>query len=556
MTAARCGWLLIALAPLLLGASDPTHDTACTACHLELEDNVAEFIRSSWGPDVHSAAGIGCHDCHGGNPAMELAEDVDSMSEEYGFKPRPDRLGIPEFCGSCHSDAQFMKQFNPQVRVDQLAEYWTSTHGKDVAAGDSTPAVCTDCHGFHGILPVSSPKSPVFATNVPTTCGRCHSDALMMTSYGHPSDTQELFTQSVHGAALLERGDTAAPACNDCHGNHGAAPPGVKSVSLVCGQCHARESKLFRASFKHDLFNDLDVPECIICHDNHLILHPTPALFYSGTKPALTQGRVLDVRPFSAELGDLDGGTTAEVNWTSVIRMHLKSDDPRLEERIVILSGDSEVVVIDATVRPGDRPLAASPRTVSANGVTIELMTVSISGNPVVAGDAIRYNLRVTNDADTPVSDLRVTVRSSGGVNTLLGSACLECHEIGDECDVATEKMFASLISLERDVRAATDALRDAELRGMEVAEEQFKLRSSARTAIQEGRALLHTFDVERLSARAEEGSVVAASAMVAAETALDEFQLRRAGLAISLLLVLLVLGALYLKIRETDRAH
>ena len=33
--------------------------------------------------------------------------------------------------------------------------------------------------------------------------------------------------------------DLSAPTCNDCHGNHGAAPPGVGSIVNVCGTCHA-----------------------------------------------------------------------------------------------------------------------------------------------------------------------------------------------------------------------------------------------------------------------------------------------------------------------------
>jgi len=559
MSAARRAWLAVAVLPLLMGAGDdgnPSGETSCIACHSQLEDEVAESIASSLKADVHAVAGIGCHDCHGGDPSPALADDVEAMSEDRGFRSSPGRLDVPDFCGKCHSDAQFMKKFNPQVRVDQLTEYRTSTHGKRNASGDETPAVCTDCHGFHGMLPVTSPNSPVFATNVPETCARCHSDEAVMGPYNRPTDPYDLFTQSVHGAALLERGDTAAPSCNDCHGNHGAAPPGVESVSLVCGQCHGRESMLFRASFKHELFNELDVPECSVCHDHHLILHPTPALFYSGSEPMVTQGRVRDTRPFVAELGELEAGTTAEVEWTGVIRMHLEGDDPRFDEMIAITSEASEVVVIDATLRPGDRPIAAPPRTATADGLTVELTMGSISGDPVRAGDAVRYKLRVTSESGAALPDVTVAVVSSGAVDTLPGSACLNCHEIGDVCDVATGKMYESLLSLEREVRAASDLLNTAEMRGMEVAGEQFKLRSSARTAIQEGRALLHSFEPDKMIARAEEGRVVAAEAIEAGDAALDEFQYRRAGLAVSLVFVLLVLVALYLKIREVDRAR
>ena len=47
-----------------------------------------------------------------------------------------------------------MKHFNPSERVDQLAEYRTSGHGKTLLRGDESVATCVSCHGAHGILPV------------------------------------------------------------------------------------------------------------------------------------------------------------------------------------------------------------------------------------------------------------------------------------------------------------------------------------------------------------------------------------------------------------------
>ena len=221
--------------------------SSCVTCHAGLEGDLAEPAKA-WDPDVHRAAGLGCESCHGGDPSAVLKEDADAaMGAAKGFKPAPDRLAIAEFCGRCHADAAYMKTYNPKLRVDQLTEYRTSVHGKLNAKGDKTAATCIDCHGAHGIRPVSSPEAPVYASNVPATCARCHADAARMAPYGIRTDQYELYRASVHGAALLERGDTAAPACNDCHGNHGAVPPGVQSVANICGKCHGREASLFRA---------------------------------------------------------------------------------------------------------------------------------------------------------------------------------------------------------------------------------------------------------------------------------------------------------------------
>jgi hypothetical protein len=82
----------------------------------------------------------------------------------------------------------------------------------------------------------------------------------------------EEYANSVHGQSLLVEGDVGAPACNDCHGNHGAAPPGVSSVSAVCSQCHVSNAIDFRNSHHAPVFEALGEPECEACHGNHEIV--------------------------------------------------------------------------------------------------------------------------------------------------------------------------------------------------------------------------------------------------------------------------------------------
>jgi hypothetical protein len=77
---------------------------------------------------------------------------------------------------------------------------------------------------------------------------------------------------------LLEKGDLSAPACNDCHGNHGAAPPGLKEVALVCGTCHGREAELFEGSAMRRGMEAMGKPGCVTCHGNHGVVHPTDAM--------------------------------------------------------------------------------------------------------------------------------------------------------------------------------------------------------------------------------------------------------------------------------------
>ncbi len=99
-----------------------------------------------------------------------------------------------------------------------------------------------------------------------------------MKAYKIPTDQYEKFSKSVHGVALLQKNDVSAPACNSCHGNHGAAPPGVESVSKVCGTCHALNADLFSSSPHKKAFDDRNLPECETCHGNHEIVAATDQL--------------------------------------------------------------------------------------------------------------------------------------------------------------------------------------------------------------------------------------------------------------------------------------
>ncbi len=236
---------------------------------MESDSALVESFRSS----VHAT--IGCHGCHGGNP-NEPTEDAMFAAED--FKGKPDRKNVPEFCGGCHSDVRKMNPFG--LRTDQLAQYKTSKHGEMLfGKGDENVAVCIDCHGgAHQILRPKDPASPVHPTNVPATCGRCHSDEKKMPKYHVPATIPGDYEKSVHAAALRVRKDLSAPTCVTCHGNHGATPPGVRDVSEICGRCHVREAEAFSKSPHASATAGGKMKACISCHSNHAIHHPTDEL--------------------------------------------------------------------------------------------------------------------------------------------------------------------------------------------------------------------------------------------------------------------------------------
>jgi len=255
-------------------------ESSCINCHLSSEWFSDTTIASAFiAGDIHRNMGLGCENCHGGDPGRGFLEgDPElAMNPAKGYKSPPNRYRIPEFCGRCHSDIEYMKRYNPKLPTDQLRLYRTSIHGKELyGKKDAKVAVCTDCHGVHGILPSSDSRSKVYHFNVPETCGSCHSNASYMKGYKYlgkqiPVDQYDEYAKSVHGILVLEEGDNSAPACNNCHGNHGASPPNLASVSAACGECHANNRDFFNNSPHKTPWKEMDLPECEQCHGNHYI---------------------------------------------------------------------------------------------------------------------------------------------------------------------------------------------------------------------------------------------------------------------------------------------
>src|SRR6266508_3123418 len=254
---------------------------SCVTCHSTLSDHrLATPATLFGGADVHREKGFVCIDCHGGNPTASdklKAHDTGGRESAMAFRGKPTGQTIIATCARCHSDPELMRTFAPRQRVDQAAEYASSVHGKQLAAGDRNVATCASCHGAHGVRLVTDAKSPVFPTNVANTCASCHADSKHMGGYklpdGSPLPTTQLadYQKSVHHAALTKGNDLSAPTCNDCHGNHGAAPPGVGTMANVCGTCHVVFAQKFETSVHKQIFDK----GCVECHGNHEVAKPS-----------------------------------------------------------------------------------------------------------------------------------------------------------------------------------------------------------------------------------------------------------------------------------------
>jgi predicted CXXCH cytochrome family protein len=420
------GWLPAALAVVAwLGlawsapASPPPAAAAqppesCVTCHLAIGDERLTGPIKAYAEDVHAARGFGCVACHGGDgkePGME------AMDPARGYVGKPERRQVVQVCGRCHADARFMKQYNPSLRVDQVAEYLTSVHGRRLREqGDAKVAVCTSCHPPHAIRPPADPKSSVHPLRVAETCGRCHADPAYMQPYKIATDQLAKYRQSVHWATMSEKGDLSAPTCNDCHGNHGAAPPGVSWVGNACGQCHSLTAELFDKSVHAKAFVQMGVPGCAVCHENHAI------------KP--------------------------------------------------------------------------------------------------------------TSDAMLGLGE---------------GAVCAGCHSAEDPGGKAAVAMRGHVDALAGAHQQARTLLERAEHAGMEVSQAQFDL-SGAKDALVKARAAVHTGSPDGVRKEAEPGLAIADRARARGVRALDDLRFRRRGLAVSVVVIVALIGGLVLKIRQLER--
>ncbi len=189
------------------------------------------------------------------------------------------KIAQEKLCLSCHLD-------NPEVRnriaptTAFIKSYENSVHGKALNGGNLKAANCVDCHTAHEVEKGTDQRSTVFKTNVPNTCGKCH------------SSIEKIYNESIHGLAVVN-GNTDAPVCTNCHGEHNIlkhndpnSPVSAGNVSKeVCTPCHSSvklTSKYGLSPNRPETFKDsfhglaieggsTIVANCASCHSAHNI---------------------------------------------------------------------------------------------------------------------------------------------------------------------------------------------------------------------------------------------------------------------------------------------
>ncbi|MFQ6675665.1 MAG: cytochrome b/b6 domain-containing protein [Fidelibacterota bacterium] len=254
---------------------------ACRDCHQAESDEYRIHGRFEIGeaPDLPS-----CSDCHGDHDIRPSSENLSRVHP----------ANLPTTCGQCHEDLNLTQKY--EMLLDHPVElYESSIHGRVTKGGIYAAATCIDCHATgstaHRIYSAGHPESTVNHFNIPTTCGQCHE--------GIRND----FWEGIHGK-LVKRGETDAPVCTSCHGEHGILSPRdprspvspTRVVERTCSPCHESTRLNERYGLPvgrlvtfidsyHGLKSkagDVHVANCASCHGVHRILpstDPTSTIF-------------------------------------------------------------------------------------------------------------------------------------------------------------------------------------------------------------------------------------------------------------------------------------
>ena len=266
----------------------------CRQCHDDAAEQYTAHGRGELG-EVEDLPD--CSDCHGDHDILP--------SSVKRSKTHP--VELPDTCGECHENLDLTTKHS--ILIDHPIQiYETSVHGRATKGGVYLAATCNDCHSTggtaHKILSPGNPTSSINHFNIPATCGRCH------------KAVEQDFMEGIHGQ-LAARGETDAPVCTDCHGEHGILSPDdprspvsrSKVAEMTCSPCH--ESAVLNEKYGletdrlttfvdsyHGLktkAGDTHVANCASCHGVHRILPSTDPT--STVNPANLQATCGECHP-------------------------------------------------------------------------------------------------------------------------------------------------------------------------------------------------------------------------------------------------------------------
>lgn len=214
-------------------------DVRCRNCHLLLNGSASlasgEFVSLRVDPATiagsvhgtsmaqHGYTALRCTSCHRDEEQYTFPHAPLTVEDARGLS-----LAMDDLCQECHTEIAALEH--------------DGVHEAALERGELAAASCADCHGSHNIQPPNEPRE-----RVSETCGNCH------------STINEVYADSVHGAALLGEHNPDVPVCIDCHGVHNITSPRTAEFRVtspdMCGDCHADETMMAKYDISTNVFD-------------------------------------------------------------------------------------------------------------------------------------------------------------------------------------------------------------------------------------------------------------------------------------------------------------
>jgi predicted CXXCH cytochrome family protein len=159
---------------------------------------------------LHESAhsNLSCSDCHFGFSSEEHPRRNFRTNRDYA-------IASADVCRRCH--------------FDKYTKTLESIHYSVLSQGNLTAPTCTDCHGSHGITRITADRAMSARK-----CRKCH------------SGIYDIYSQSVHGDALINEHNQDVPTCTNCHKAHEIGDPLAmeyhEKIPEMCSNCHSNKA--------------------------------------------------------------------------------------------------------------------------------------------------------------------------------------------------------------------------------------------------------------------------------------------------------------------------
>jgi len=132
------------------------------------------------------------------------------------------------------------------------------------------------------------------------------------------------------------------------------------------------------------------------------------------------------------------------------------------------------------------------------------------------------------------------------------GAVCVQCHDAESAGGKVAAGMHGLIRGLESSVARSSAILLRARVAGMEVSDSLLRLQE-AQEALVKARVAVHAFRTDAVGQPVKEGMKIAEQSFRDGQSAMQERDVRRAGLAVSLIAILITIAGLWLAIRRIE---